>query len=709
MTALMPEPTVFTPAATVADRCAEAWLRQATLRLRREVCWRWRQQGVAQPDPDTPPPVNAGERLQESLDLLRYWEAKQAFFRSDATAAYLTAKIEESPPPSDGSALQGSFSWVVKALELDDVAAFVLALALLARLDAAAGPVLAACQNDPARSEATLGLVQRLWDRPEKCLLLANPAHALWRYGLLQRLPASAAATTDWDAPLTVPPLLAETLLGLATEARLFKRLQGETETLPEAAGPLVDRLRAPAMGLRLMAIQGRRGSPYAPVVAALAAAAGRSAVGLTDGSLANADDLAPLLTLAWLNGVDLLLPGDIDHEHLLPRLAALRTLPLTLYLTASERLSSSALPQVLLLPVLSLPPLSYEGRVQRFKERLGGRSRGLEPAIVEAARRFRFEAETIDVVCAGLLAHQGSIGAQDLVAACRASSVLEPGELAQAVQPRFRPEELVLPPVQQRQFDDIERAMRSLATVHYAWGTGRVWNESGISVLFAGPSGVGKTMAAEVLSVKLDIPMFRINLSQVVNKYIGETEKNLERVFDAADASETLLFFDEADSLFGRRTEVRDAHDRYANLEVSYLLERMERFKGLAILATNRRNDLDDAFLRRLRYIVEFPMPETTQRRAIWQQVIPEGLDASELDLDFLAERFQLSGGNIRSAMFNACLQIASRPASKDGPRLTMEEVVIAVKREYEKLQRTVSQEQFGPYSQLVQAVSRD
>jgi hypothetical protein len=384
-----------------------------------------------------------------------------------------------------------------------------------------------------------------------------------------------------------------------------------------------------------------------------------------------------------------------------------MRALPLTVYLATGERLPLSTLPSELLLPILPLPPMPYEERVRRFEEHLGSGSDEFKPAIAEAARRFRFEAETIDAVCAGLHAHEGAIHPQALLAACRAASPLDAGELAQPVQPRFRPDELILPPAQQRQFDEIERAMRSLATVHYAWGTGRVWNESGISVLFAGPSGTGKTMAAEVLAAKLDIPMFRVNLSQVVNKYIGETEKNLERVFDAADASETLLFFDEADSLFGRRTEVRDAHDRYANLEVSYLLERMERFKGLAILATNRRNDLDDAFLRRLRYIVDFPMPETPQRRSIWQQVIPEGVDASGLDLDFLAERFQLSGGNIRSAMFNACLQLAGGPPAAGPPRLAMEEIVIAIKREYDKLQRTVSQEQFGPYAQHVQAVS--
>ena len=253
---------------------------------------------------------------------------------------------------------------------------------------------------------------------------------------------------------------------------------------------------------------------------------------------------------------------------------------------------------------------------------------------------------------------------------------------------------------------------MRSLTEVHYAWGTGKVWNEGGISVLFAGPPGTGKTMAAEILALKLDLPMYRIDLSQVVNKYIGETEKNLKRVFDAADMSDVILFFDEADALFGRRTEVSDAHDRYANLEISYLLERMERFKGLAILATNRKKDLDEAFLRRLRYVIDFPLPDVKERKRIWRQVIPEHADSSQLDFDFLAEQFPLAGGNIRSVVFNACLQCADgsgfRKSGGAGP-LTMNEIIIALKREYDKLNRTLSLQQYGAYASLVEGLEHE
>jgi SpoVK/Ycf46/Vps4 family AAA+-type ATPase len=217
---------------------------------------------------------------------------------------------------------------------------------------------------------------------------------------------------------------------------------------------------------------------------------------------------------------------------------------------------------------------------------------------------------------------------------------------------------------------------------------------------LFAGPPGTGKTMAAEAIAEKLSLPLYRIDLSQVVNKYIGETEKNLRRLFDAADSADLILFFDEADALFGRRTEVKDAHDRYANLEISYLLERMERFKGLAILATNRKKDLDEAFLRRLRLVVEFPLPGVAERLRIWRSMIPAGVDASDVDFPFLAQRFALAGGHIRGIVFQACLQSAGEGAPR---RLSMPAIVRAVQREYNKLDRANSLDQFGPYAALV------
>ena len=208
--------------------------------------------------------------------------------------------------------------------------------------------------------------------------------------------------------------------------------------------------------------------------------------------------------------------------------------------------------------------------------------------------------------------------------------------------------------------------------------------------------------MAAECLAADLGLPLYRVDLSQVVSKYIGETEKNLREVFVAAEARDLVLFFDEADAIFGKRTEVRDAHDRYANLEVSYLLARMERARGLMILATNRKEDLDPAFLRRLRVIIDFPMPGADERRRIWERVLPPVIDRRGLDLGFLAKRFELSGGTIRAAAISACLQSA---AEGGPPALTMDHLIVALWRELDKLGRALSPAIFGPFAGVVAA----
>ena len=208
-----------------------------------------------------------------------------------------------------------------------------------------------------------------------------------------------------------------------------------------------------------------------------------------------------------------------------------------------------------------------------------------------------------------------------------------------------------------------------------------------------------------EGLAARLGLPMFRVDLSQVVNKYIGETEKNLRRLFDAMEDCDSLLFFDEAEALFGQRMQARNANDRFANMEVSYLLQRMERFRGVAILATNRRKDLDEAFLRRLRFVIEFPLPDANERKRIWKSGIPPEVDGSELDFEFLGRQYPLSGGHIRSIILHACLQTAGRSNQR---RLSMETLLLAVKREHQKLDRPLTREQCGPWSGILEQEDR-
>jgi hypothetical protein len=673
----MHDPVVFMPGAGGQDAQARHALRQATLRLRREVCWLWRErlsQGAADAaaaaDPGALPPfVDAGFG---ALDLSRYAQQKQAFFRDDATARHLSELIAASAPAA-GTERRGGFGWVVRELALEPVEAFVLALALLPALDSAAGAVIATCLNDAQRNEPTLALAQRLWDEPDEVLRCFDPGHRLFAFGLVEG--------GGWNAPLRIAPSLAKDLLGLTPEV-------GRSPSEREA-------------GLRRRVVP-VLGAPGAPLVEAAAQAAARGGQALMQAPAElGAEGLCAAMTLAWLRGAALYLPFAAllpahGHEHAMQALP-LPALPLSLYVGIHDRAALHRLGDDVL-PAVEVPPPSFAERLAAWRQVLP--SAAQRPVLAEVARRFRCELAAIERIAAELTRLGREPTADELLAAARADFDL--GALAQAVPPRFALAELMLPPAQTRQVAEVVTAMRNLGRVHHEWGTARAWNEAGLAALFAGPPGTGKTMASEAIAHELQLPLFRIDLSQVVNKYIGETEKNLKRLFDAADAADAILFFDEADALFGKRTEVKDAHDRYANLEVSYLLERMERFKGLAILATNRRKDLDEAFLRRLRFVIEFPLPGAPERERIWRGVIPPGVDASELDFDFLAQRFPLAGGHIRAIVFQACLQSAGEGAAQC---LTMQSVIRAVQREYDKLERASSLEQFGPYAPLVVA----
>jgi len=246
----------------------------------------------------------------------------------------------------------------------------------------------------------------------------------------------------------------------------------------------------------------------------------------------------------------------------------------------------------------------------------------------------------------------------------------------------------------------EVSAAVRHRPTVHAAWGFGRrLATGGGVAVLFSGPSGTGKTMAAAILAREVGAELYAIDLAAVVSKYIGETEKNLDRLFDEAAAASAALFFDEADALFGKRSAVADAHDRYANIEVAFLLQRLEQFDGLVVLATNLPKNLDDAFARRLGHAVEFPFPPAALRERLWRSVFPSqtplGPDA---DFAFLARQFELSGGNIR----NVALGAAFRAAGRGGP-VGMADLIPAVARELQKGGKLPAKADFGPYYDLI------
>ncbi|MGY4532008.1 hypothetical protein ACVW0Y_001124 [Pseudomonas sp. TE3786] len=672
----------FVPGLQARDATAQYWLSQVSLRLRREVCWLWRERGE-QGTAALPEAINSS---LFALDLQRYQQDKQQFFASDITARYLSEQLEAAPPAA--STNPGSFAWLVEQLQLQAVECFVLALALLPSFDSAAGAVLACCQNDPQRQAPTLALAQRLWQQPDELLRCFDPGHRLFSHGVLN-------AITSWDAPLQVPALVARELLVSGAELpAALRSISPQRQALPALATTRVQAaLQRLAQGVQVIPLLGATDAPLAEVAAASSAQAGLRTLQLS--RALPREHLPAVMTLCWLRRCALYLDAKTlsdEHGHEPATLSLpLPALPLLLWLGAAEAASLKGLGNTL--PALHLPPLNYSQRLALWQTLLPK-----APALAELARRFRYEQAAIERVAAEVNARGTTPASEQLFAAARAD--LDLGSLAQPVQPRFALDELMLPVAQATQLQEIITAMGNLTRVHHDWGTARPWNEAGLAVLFAGPPGTGKTMAAEAIANQLQLPLYRIDLSQVVNKYIGETEKNLRRLFDAADAADLILFFDEADALFGKRSEVKDAHDRYANLEISYLLERMERCKGLTILATNRRKDLDEAFLRRLRFAIEFPLPGPEERLRIWRSVIPQGVDASALDLEFLAQRFALAGGHIRGIIFSACLQSAQADAAK---RLDMPAVVRAIQREYQKLDRTNSLDQFGPYAEWV------
>lgn len=270
---------------------------------------------------------------------------------------------------------------------------------------------------------------------------------------------------------------------------------------------------------------------------------------------------------------------------------------------------------------------------------------------------------------------------------ACRTQSRPRLDNLAQRIEPEAIWENLVLPEKQMQVLREMTLQVRQRARVYGEWGFApRSSRGLGISALFAGESGTGKTLAAEVLANELRLDLYRIDLSQVVSKYIGETEKNLRQVFDAAEFGGAILLFDEADALFGRRSEIKDSHDRYANIEVSYLLQRMESFNGLAILTTNMKSALDRAFLRRIRFVVQFPFPDASLRAEIWRRIFPCKTPTDGLEINKLA-RLNIAGGSIRNIALNAAFL-----AADDGGLVRMTHLLQAAHGEYNKLEKPLS-----------------
>ncbi|MCP5050017.1 MAG: ATP-binding protein [bacterium] len=363
----------------------------------------------------------------------------------------------------------------------------------------------------------------------------------------------------------------------------------------------------------------------------------------------------------------------------------------------------------------ISFPVPLYPRRERLWASALAG---GYPPApdvtIAALASTYRFTPGQIRDAAsqAGMLAlKRGSgngtgdpirIEMTDLYEACRAQADTRLREMARKVTPRSGWEDIVLPPDKLRQLREMCDHVKYRHRVYGEWGFGKKLSlGKGLNILFSGPSGTGKTLASEILAHALNLDFYKIDLSCVVSKYIGETEKNLAAIFKEAETANAVLFFDEADSLFGKRSEVKDAHDRYANIEINYVLQKMEEHEGVVILATNFRKNIDDAFTRRMHFCLDFPFPDEEYRLKIWETIFPRRMPMEEeIDYEFLARSFKVPGGSIKNIALNAAFLAAG-----EGKILAMPHIARAVRREYQKTGKLYEPTDFGKYYEPVMA----
>jgi len=580
-------------------------------------------------------------------------------------------------------------------------------------LDSTFPSVCAAAQGDPSRAYPTFSLA--LAALPDPHWNAITPAAPLRRWRLIE-VGAGSALTTS---PLRIDERILHHLAGVP---HLDERLAGFVEPLRLPEYPdLVPSHQALAERLALAWQQEETISSPLPVVQLC----GGEASGKREIAIAACRTLGLNLNVISANFIPTI-PVELDALiRLCEREAALSTSALLLdcddvdlsdtargiaitqlveringpfIVTSREPLRTREHPMI----VIDVgKPTSGEQR-EIWESVLGSATPGLNGNVDALVSQYNLSARTIRDACAevGGGAFPGDTQNPSdpdglgvvLWDACRTQARPRMSDLAQRIEPAATWDDLVLPEPERQILREIAVHVRERAKVYEDWGfAARSASGLGISALFTGASGTGKTMAAEVLANELRLDLYRIDLSQVVSKYIGETEKNLRRVFDAAEEGGAILLFDEADALFGKRSEVKDSHDRYANIEVSYLLQRMEAYRGLAILTTNMKSAIDTAFLRRIRFIVHFPFPDATQRGEIWERIFPastptDGLDAGKLS------RLNIAGGNIRNIALNAAFLAADA-----GEEVRMKHLLHAARSEYAKMEKPLTEAEIG------------
>lgn len=576
----------------------------------------------------------------------------------------------------------------------------VLLLSAGVELDSSFARLCAAAQGDLSRAYPTFGLALAALPEPHWSAL--TPAGLLRHWRLIE---------LEGDGSFTQNPLrIDESVLHfLAGSPHLDQRLAGLVETV-RSAGDLVPShaVLSEQIVAALCQANGQTGLPVIHLCGdelqgkrAIAVAA-CAALGLglrvipaqfIPTSAAELEALTRLLLReAALSSTALLIDCDeldiVDSTRAYAVSRLVERIGCPLILTSRERRPAMERQRI----TLDVSKPSADEQCVVWQRALGEAASPLNGQVNRLVTQFSLSPSAIRAACAVSAANDSQLVGDHLWDACRAQARPRMENLAQRIEPAASWDDLVLPSAPRETLQEIAAHVRNRVTVYESWGFGSNGSRGlGISALFSGSSGTGKTMAAEVLARELRLDLYRIDLSAVVSKYIGETEKNLRRVFDAAEEGGGILLFDEADALFGKRSEVKDSHDRYANIEVSYLLQRMEAYRGLAILTTNMKQALDTAFLRRIRFVVQFPFPDIAQRAEIWSRVFPSGTPTDGLKLDKLS-RLSVAGGNIRNIALNA----AFLAADADEP-VRMSHVLRAARGEYAKLEKPLSESEIG------------
>jgi hypothetical protein len=627
-------------------------------------------------------------------------EANQRLLVADLTRvrALLEPRLGDGAPPAADQGSAPTLDVVCRAFRLSAFERDVLLLCAGMELEPAFAGACAAAQGEPERPYPTFGLA--LATIPGAHWSALTPAAPLRRSRLVELTPGDLVTT----APLRIDEAVLHFLAGV-----LFRddRLEGLVEAIPPpaelppsqaAVAARLAELWSPGGGPRPVPHLGGRDASASRAVAAAAAAA--SGVGLW--SIRTATVPAPasereILARLWERhallgrGALLIECADDDSAE-----AVRHALALAERLGSPVVLAGREAPQAKR-PLVRLDVALPTAREQHelWLRELGGPN--LNGTLDRLVGQFDLGDEEIRAAKVGALAREagGEPTEEALWDACRAQARPALDDLAQAVEPTAGWDDLVVAAAERRTLQELSLHVRHRALVHDRWGfAAKSRRGLGVSALFVGPSGTGKTMAAEVLARELRLDLYRIDLSAVVSKYIGETEKNLRRVFDAAEQGGAILLFDEADALFGKRSEVKDSHDRYANIEVGYLLQRMEAYRGLAILTTNLKSALDPSFLRRIRFVVQFPRPDAAARREIWRRIFPDPTPVRGLDVDALA-RLDVTGGAIR----NIALRAAFLAADAAAP-VGMGHLLEAARSECAKLERAVAEAELAGWT---------